>query len=213
MKPSITLISAALLAVASAGAVAASSVDLSVQGVITPAACTPALSSGGLVEHGKISVQDLHPSGDTQLSEARLQLSIVCEASTLMAIKGTDNRPGTSPEWDGALSNFGLGLATGDKKIGWYTLTLANGLADETPRGMIESFDGRTWTYAGETTIWQPNWMRTFNAASDTNPAPLPVQSFKADVVIATTLTSKQNLPVTEDIIIDGSATLDVIYL
>lgn len=213
MKPSSTLITAGLLLAASASAFATSSVDLSVNGMITPAACTPALSRGGVVEHGKISVQDLHPTGDTKLPEAILQLSVVCEASTLMAVKSTDNRPGTSPEWDGGLPNFGLGLATGDKKIGWYSLATVNGLADDTPRGMIESADGRTWLYAGEGTIWQPNWMRTFNAASDANPAPLPVQSFKADVVISTTLTSKQNLPITEDIIIDGSATLDVVYL
>jgi type 1 fimbria pilin len=54
---------------ASAGnAIAASSVDLTVKGSITPSACTPLLSSGGVADFGKISVKDLRPDNPTYLS-------------------------------------------------------------------------------------------------------------------------------------------------
>ena len=50
------LISLALL---SGTAHAASTVELTVKGLITPMACTPLLSGGGLVDFGKISRNDL----------------------------------------------------------------------------------------------------------------------------------------------------------
>lgn len=54
-----TLITALMLT--SAGtAMAASSVDLSVRGLITPSACEPTLSSGGVYDIGKISAKDLN---------------------------------------------------------------------------------------------------------------------------------------------------------
>jgi type 1 fimbria pilin len=211
MKQSLTLMAAAFVLAAVSPVYAASSVDLNVTGTITPSACTPTLSAGGVVDHGKISVQDLHPNLETTMPDVTLQLAVSCEASTLVAVKSTDNRPGTSTEWGGGTSNFGLGLAGGDKKVGRYALTLINALADDVPLAMIESVDGKTWFDAPPGTVWQPGWMRSLANAADTTP--VPMQSFKADVVISSTLNYKRDLPVTEEILIDGSATLDIVYL
>ena len=60
MKLTLKALATALLISASAAAMAASSVDLSVKGVITPNACTPSLSGGGVVDYGKISAKDLN---------------------------------------------------------------------------------------------------------------------------------------------------------
>ncbi|MBI6906832.1 DUF1120 domain-containing protein [Pseudomonas sp. SIMBA_059] len=210
MQQSQLMIAAALMLAGVSTASAASSVDLSVTGKITPAACTPILSNGGLVDHGKVSVQDLKPRGNTQLPDATLTLEVNCEASTTLAIKVTDNRSGTVSYNNGTASFFGLGLAANDKKIGWYEVRMNNATADGELREMIESVDGSTWLYAG--THWQPDWMRALNGASGSY-APLPMQTFKADLAIATWITDKTTLPVAEEILIDGSATLDVVYL
>ena len=210
------LIKPVILTIALTGAssaFSASSVDLTVKGLITPAACMPLMSNGGLVDHGKISAKDLHPTGNTVLPDASLQLSINCEAATLVAIKGTDNRAGTSAEPSFALPNYGLGLASGDQKIGWYLLKMTNTTADDVLRDVIESADGQTWMDAPANTVWQPNWMRTVNGASNTAPVPLLLTTLKTDVVISTTLRSQRDLPIAEEILIDGSATLDIVYL
>ncbi|MGY2175524.1 DUF1120 domain-containing protein [Pseudomonas azotoformans] len=213
MKKLVNLMTTVIVFASVGQVMAASSVDLSVKGSITPAACTPILANGGLVDHGKISANDLNPSGVTVLPEATLQLSVNCEAPTLVAVKSKDNRAGTSAEWEGALPNFGLGLATGDVKIGWYTLKMTNATADDAPGVLIESVDGQAWFGAPENTIWQPNWLRTVNGAGGTDPVPQPLMSMKTDVVIATMIRSRRDLPVSEEIPIDGSATLDVVYL
>ena len=51
---------ATLLCSATGNALAASSTDLTVKGLITPSACTPALSNAGAVDFGKLSAKDLN---------------------------------------------------------------------------------------------------------------------------------------------------------
>ncbi|TFF09926.1 DUF1120 domain-containing protein [Pseudomonas sp. BCA14] len=210
MQKSQLVIAAALMLAGVSTVSAASSVDLSVTGKITPAACTPSLSRGGTVDHGKISVQDLNPRGNTQLPNATLALEVNCVGATTMAIKITDNRFGTSAYHDGVVSSFGLGLASNNKKIGWYEVQMNNATADGVPGEVIESVDGKTWLYAGST--WQPNWMRSLNGATGSY-APLPMQAFKADLDFITWIREKSTLPAAEEVLIDGSATLDVVYL
>ncbi|WP_248731101.1 DUF1120 domain-containing protein [Pseudomonas sp. MWU13-2517] len=210
MQQSQLVIAAALMLAGVSTVSAASSVDLSVTGKITPAACTPSLSRGGTVDHGKISVQDLNPRGNTQLPNATLTFEVNCVATTALAVKVTDNRFGTAGYTDWTDSYFGLGLASNNNKIGWYELRMNNATADGVPREVIESVDGKTWLYAG--TVWQPNWMRSLNGATGSY-APLPMQAFKADLDFITWIVDKNKLPAAEEVLIDGSATLDVVYL
>ena len=214
MNPSRVLITAAFVLAGVSNAMAASSVDLSVVGVITPSACTPTLSGNGVVDHGKISIQDFPDLGYKVLPKATLQLEVICDAPVLMAVKSTDNRPGTAvPAYWGQpedLSRFGLGLTSAGKKIGWYELSTSNATADDNPVGLIESPNGNTWVDAPDRSTWQPGWMRT---AHDSSSAPFPMTRFSAQVGVATTLTGKRDLPIAEEVYIDGSATLDVVYL
>lgn len=213
MQPSRVLITGAFLLAGVSNAMAASSVDLSVVGTITPSACTPILSNNGLVDHGKISAQDLPDFGYKVLPKATLQLEVTCSAPTMMAIKITDNRAGTAiPSYSGdeEVSHFGLGLASGGKKIGWYYLLMVNATADGKSAALIESIDKKTWLDASDNTAWQPDWMRTARSSSGT---PLALTSLTAEVVVNTTIVSKRALPIAEEIQIDGSSTLTVEYL
>ncbi|MDQ0650568.1 DUF1120 domain-containing protein [Pseudomonas cedrina] len=209
-----SIFTAALLLAGVSNAWAASSVDLSVTGAITPAACTPALSAGGVVDLGKISVSDLNSGRDTPLPPQSLALTVNCTAATLFAVKASDNRSGSSGDWGAGLSSFGLGLVDGDKKVGWYLLKMSNSLADGVSQPVIESMVGDVWLNApDDTQIWQPDWMRAFNAGSDTSPAPMPVQNMTTDLVVQTTIVRKEQLPTGQEVPLDGSATLDIVYL
>lgn len=197
-------------------AIAASSVDLSVKGSITPSACSPTLSKGGVVEHGKISVSDLNPQPhlNTLLPTATLELTVSCAAATLVAIKSRDNRAGSSAEPDNFTKNFGLGFVDGDKKVGWYILKMGNALADGGVRSLIESADGNTWLNADPADqVWQPGWWRSVAAASGGAELPVPVQNMTVDIRVETTILALMQLPVGQEIPIDGSATLDIVYL
>ncbi len=213
MKQSLTLLAAAFMLSGVTTAFGASSVDLTVKGLITPSACTPTLSNDGVVDYGKISAQDLTNRNVTPLPVMPLKLMVNCAAATLIGVKSADNRPGTAYELTpGFQPNFGLGLAAGGKKIGWYVLTTANATGDGSPHSIIESFDGNSWTDVWDE-VWQIGWLRALKAPAGGGAAPLPVQKLELDLKVLTSIAPRVTLPVTADIVMDGSATLEVVYL
>ncbi|UNM21141.1 DUF1120 domain-containing protein [Pseudomonas sp. ArH3a] len=214
MQASRVPISAALLLAGVSNVMAASSVDLGVVGVITPSACTPILSNNGVVDYGKISLQEF-PANEKELPDATLQLEVSCNGPMMMAVKITDNRPGTATSTNGGgdTSSFGLNLASNGQKIGRYQLKMANATADGQVGSLIESWEGSdTWLEANNA-VWQPGFRRTVRDPSSAGLTPLTMTAFKVDVVVSTTLTRKQYLPSAEETKIDGSATLEVKYL
>lgn len=198
---------ATLLLTGAGSAVAASSVDLTVRGLITPSACEPSLSGGGNVEIGKISAKDLNADTHTRLPDQTVQLTVTCDAATLMAIEPKDNRAGSA--FNPSNTNFGLGLVNGSEKLGAFQMYLQSPVGDGTELGPISSSDGGlTWTRY----MYLTNDGIT-SVANTTTIAPVPVQSLVTDVVIVSFIASADSLTLTEEVPIDGSATLTVKYL
>ncbi|AMN79061.1 MULTISPECIES: DUF1120 domain-containing protein [Pseudomonas] len=198
---------AALLFTGAGQAYAASSVDLTVRGLITPSACEPALSGGGNVEIGKISAKDLKADEETRLTDQTLQLTITCDGATLMAIEPKDNRAGSASAVDDAA--FGLGLVNGSEKLGYFAMAVESAVADGADVGPIASRDGGlTWTRL----MFLINNGFT-SVANSTTIAPVPVQVLVADVTIMPSIAPANGLTLTEEVPIDGSATLTVKYL
>ena len=208
MRNTRNLLALALMVAGAGNAVAASSVDLSVKGSITPSACTPSMSSGGTVDYGKLSAKDLNADRITRLPSEYLQLRVACDSATLYALQGHDNRAGSAPNDEG---NFGLGLINGDEKLGSFWVNFSAPLADDVPSRFILSYDG------GET--WEP-WPGgglyvgvTSAVASNTSFTPLPTKVLTAEMEVKTLIEPTNNLTLTEEVPIDGSTTLTVKYL
>ncbi|KGE65332.1 MULTISPECIES: DUF1120 domain-containing protein [Pseudomonas] len=198
---------ATLLLTGASQAFAASSVDLTVRGLITPSACEPTLSGGGNVEVGKISAKDLNSDNYTRLADQSLQLTVTCDGATLMAIEPKDNRAGSNSEVDDAA--FGLGLVNGSEKLGFFNMILQAAVADGTEVDPIASRDnGLTWT---SLTYLINNGITS--VANTTAVAPVPVQILVADLLINPFIAPANSLTLTEEVPIDGSATLTVKYL
>lgn len=191
---------------ASAGnAVAASSVDLAVKGTITPSACTPELSNGGLYDIGKISAKDLKVETFTRLEKHTMQLGVTCEAATLIALENKDNRAGSEFDEGGG---FGLGFINGTEKLGVLSATLASAMADGVAVRTIIAWGDGPW----EVAEWVlPNY--TVSVANNTAVAPIPVTRWTADMVLEPIIAATKNLTLTEEVPIDGSVTLTVKYL
>ncbi|MBV4451077.1 MULTISPECIES: DUF1120 domain-containing protein [Pseudomonas] len=206
MRTTLITLTAALLAAGSSAAFAASSVDLSVKGVITPSACTPGLSNGGLADIGKLSAKDLNVDQLTRLEELTLQLTVTCDGSTLMALESRDNRLGS--EYDNR-GNFGLGLINGTEKLGSMELELLSAVADGGPVKIIDSSDsGAHWIFN--------SWLMHGGLKSVTNTeiaAPTPVQLLTADLRILPLIAPTNTLTLTNEVPIDGSITMTVWYL
>ena len=196
----------ALLIAATPSAFAASSTELAISGLITPSACSPMLSSAGVVDYGKISAKDLNASGATALPNVTLQLTIDCEAATLFALEPLDNR--STSGFPG--SSYGIGFVNGTKKLGTYYLEMKNPLADEVPAHTIASGDnGVTWY---KEKFMDPGYLHAISSPVD-NSTPIPLKNLKMDLLINTSILRTDNMDLSDEVPIDGSASLDVIYL
>lgn len=205
MNAPCTLLTTALLLTGASSVFAASSVDLTVKGLITPSACTPSLSSGGVIDHGKISAKDLKPDSTTPLDIHTLQMEITCNGATLLALKGTDNQ--------GSKSDYSLGMVDG-KKLGKFALQLINATADGaaiTP--LVSSNNGLTWMDLLSDEEWPPSYLASFGDRSTGNWAPSPVMHVSVDLPVHTHIYATAGMDLTKDIPLNGSATIEVKYL
>jgi hypothetical protein len=213
MKASfVTLVAVALLGGTSC-VLAASSVDLTVKGSVTPSACVPNLTQGGTVDYGKIPARDLSVDTPTEFAPVTLQLSIDCEAPTLFALNAKDNRFGSSL-FPSLTWYYGLGYVNGTQKLGSYSLDLLNPVSDSAVFP-IHSFDqGQSWSKFAGGMMRHTYW----NSFSDTPGTggpyfPKALRTVTADLQIITFVAPAKDLPLREEVPLDGSASLDLLYL
>jgi type 1 fimbria pilin len=207
MNTAFKSLTAVLLFAGSTSAFAASSVDLTVKGLITPSACTPALSNSGSVDYGKISAKDLNIDQVTPLDEQTVQLTVTCDAATLMALDANDNRAGSN--YGGNTAEFGLGLINGTEKLGAMNLSLNAPVADGVAGRPIASADGGV-TWLSERNLTPANLVSVADATVD---APIPVQVLTSDLIISPKIAPSSQLTLTNEAAIDGSVTVTVRYL
>ncbi|MFF2555147.1 DUF1120 domain-containing protein [Nocardia sp. NPDC058058] len=184
----------------------ATSVDLSVTGLITPSACEPSLSGGGVVDFGKISAADLNSERETNVGTQTVQLSITCDASNLYALQALDQRASSATRADA----FGLGRTEDTRSWGWYAIALRNAIADGVPVQPIGSTDeGATWYHND---LWMPGIQIAFASITAAN-QPLQVRELTMDLDVSAFFPPTSGLTLTDEIAIDGSATLELKYL
>lgn len=209
MKASLAALIAALLIAHGTPALATSRVDLSVKGAITPSACTPSLSNDGLVDYGKISFQDLNPTGTTALPETTFKLAVNCEGASLFALQPQDNRSSLP----GSAASFRLGIVSPTKWIGTYFLSMKNILPDDPSAYAIYSVDnGSSWLFNPDAMV-PVNTLIAFGNQSSGERAPIPLKGVSLDLMVEPYIFPKNQIPVGETIALDGAATLELRYL
>ena len=199
---------AGLLIASALPALAASTVDLTVKGLIVPSACMPSLSAE-TIDVGRVSVKDLNLDTRTQLTPVTLQMGIDCEASTLFALTATDNRTDSA----NSIIEYGIGKTSAGQRIGGYVMFLDQGVADSNSVRLIQSADnGATWNSYGADTGWQTNrWISIQEIGAPR--VPVPAQNTQVALSVKPFILPAQGLTITEDTVIDGSVTVEVLYL
>ena len=212
----LSLAVSSLLLWAALPATAASTVDLSVTGRITPTACTPLLSSGGLIDYGKISQQDLNLERGTRLPIKQLQVSIGCNAPSRFALRMRDNRDGTATV--NSEIYYGLGLDHSGNRIGLYSMSFdpRHTLVDSTATvfGTESTTGGLAWRTANLNPIdIGANSYLGFTDIQGSTAGPSAIQELVSTVKVEAVINARQNLDLSRDTPLDGSATLEVVYL
>ncbi|MCK3863389.1 MULTISPECIES: DUF1120 domain-containing protein [Pseudomonas] len=206
MNIRLTTLAASVLLLCSTTAFAASSVDLTVKGLIVPSACIPTLSGGGVIDHGKVSAKDLNPDRGTAIGRHTLLMTVDCDAPIQFALHPIDNRAGS-----GLSTDFGLGFINENQKLGHFSLTWRNAVAEDGVAVQpIASMDqGNSW-YPEK--FWEPS-MYMAAASMDDDTQPMPIKNLRVDLEVLTIINRTDGLDLSNEVTIDGSATLEVKYL
>jgi hypothetical protein len=212
----LVLMPVAALALLTATAHAASTVDLAVTGLITPMACTPLLSSGGLVDFGKISRNDLNLTNGTRLPHKYLTLTVNCNAPGRFALRMRDNRDGT-----GHVNSeifYGLGLDTSGNKIGVYSVSFDPKQTVVDDLAMVYGTESTTGGLAWRTANLNPidvgsRSLLGFTDVVGSTAGPSAIQTLSSTLKLEATINARQNLDLSVETPMDGSATLEVVYL
>ena len=225
---------AALLVAAGINTAAAESVQVKVIGTIIPAACTPTVADGGIVNYGNIKANDLPADSYAQLEERHLEFGIDCDAPARVAIHAINDRPGSlagaaeSANGNGQspvplfsaqpslVGVSGLGL-DGTHQIGGYSLNISAGTvtADGVLVDSIENDTNNatgTWTTSmlGSPISTTP---RSISWAEAGTMTPVAFTTLRGLMAVQAYINRASELDLSHAVQLDGQTTLEVVYL
>ncbi|AOK52857.1 hypothetical protein WT15_29030 [Burkholderia stagnalis] len=214
------LVTAGLLAMCSASAFA-ESFEVKVTGKIKPGACTPTLAGGGTFDYGLIGTAELSPTEPTLLTIHSDSITITCDAAARVALTAQDNRAGTGAFSgninffgmpNSNITQFGLGKA-GGKNIGAFAFRFrknsfqADGVAVDS---IHSKTSGATWITSdgiAERTGGYESW------AAKGKLVPVAAKVFTGTLDVQAAIDKTSNLDVSQEINLDGLATVSLVYL
>ncbi|MFL9925847.1 DUF1120 domain-containing protein [Herbaspirillum lusitanum] len=211
MLPILALLSSSPAAIA---ADAAHSADVRVTGLIRPGACAPQLSNAGIIDYGLIPQSRLKRGDYTWLESRSVDLVIQCNGGPAkLGLRAHDNRRASVlQEVLAEEANFGLGIVAG-AKVGGYAMVFnqADARVDGLEPRQLYSFDQQSWLPTGSGGTIGKN--RTLAWARSGSYLPDMVRKVAGKITVTAFINKPENLPLTQEIPLDGSATLEVVYL
>lgn len=212
---------------------AATDAELSVIGTIKAPACDVAMLNNGVAAFGKIGRNLLSATASTPIGNKQVDLTVTCEADTLLAVKVTDNRAvdkpagtmqmsfadSTVPGVSGSFSQtqlMGLGKSTNSLPIGAYVLAFGKPVVDRVPATYISSNNtgGTAYAnYSGSVLYFDSATARYFGAADSTANFTQRGKVHFYPMAVAASIDKSGNIPGDQDVELDGNATIEVVYL
>ena len=208
MNTPATLFAALLTLTFAAPAWAASIVDITVTGRLTPDACHVELSEDGMVDHGKIPSHTLSSDEFTLMPSRLLELSVQCARPMLFALVGIDNRAESSlaPDY---FYGLGRNIHAPEERLGSVALSYRDALGDSQPLQVLASIN------SGETWSQDPNaYPRSYMAfAPPGDRQPEFISQLLVRLQVDTAINFSQYLTLDQEVPLDGSIVLDLRYL
>lgn len=218
----------AIAVLAASANVMAESVDLTIKGTIAPIACKPNISGGGVIDYGVISPDSLKTDDFTNLSRKTSNITITCDAPAKLGLYIINNRQGTTPGYPAkrifdyptpgaklfdtaSIAVLGLGMAN-DKPIGAWAARFVNVTADNTAADVIRSNNNGDYAkFAGFT----PGESRAIYSTLAKTGELLPVAAkvFSYDIEVEAYINKASELDVSKPAALDGSATIELVYI
>jgi len=191
--------------------------DLVLRAHFAPVACAPQLSNAGLVDYGTLLAKDLNVTTETPLPSRTLQLSVSCDAATRFALKMHDNRHGSATGGTDETA-YGLDVDNSQNKIGRYYMSIdpTEFTADAfTALYRTDSTSGgAAWSNANSRQIaMATRSVMGFTDTAGSTLGPVAIQNLAGMVHVRVYLAPAQSLDLRNVVHLNGSGTLEIIYL
>ena len=191
--------------------------ELALRAHFAPVACHPSLSDQGVVDYGTLFAKNLNPTSETPLPIRTLRLGVTCDAQTRFALRMHDNRDGSATGGTDETS-YGLDLDASHNKIGRFYMTIDPAEFSADTLGTLYRTDstsnGTAWSSSSARQIpMGANSYMGFTDRSGLTTGPVAIQTLAGTVRIKTYLAPMQSLDLRQVVHINGSGTLEIIYL
>jgi hypothetical protein len=190
--------------------------DLHLQVGFAPAACRPTLGAGGEVDFGRIGLSELNRETFTSFSR-QTTLQVDCDAATRFALRAVDNRAGTVAAQLPAPPSvlFGIGRSRAGLPLGGFTARLGTGTGQDgtAAAALLGDSVAQVWRQAPDAFLHHDGQASAFKGAQSPGALPEAWQSLSIPLIIDLHLAPARQLDLREETAIDGSATLEIIYL
>jgi len=203
----LTLLSCAALA---PSLTSAQTADIKVSGRLVPRACQLAFSGNNGFDFGTVNLSQLHASDATPLPVVWKKLAVTCPGGNRIALRMTDNRAGTAAAGTGEGYDFGLG----GKNTGSYTAKF-NAITDQNGKRvepLIDETGNGDWKLKRDAFKPDGVFRMAFSSLGATD-QPWPFLSLSGEFAVYPVINKRSELDSGTGIELDGSATLEVLYL
>ena len=225
---------AALIIASGINTAAAESVQVNVIGTIIPAACTPSVAGGGIIDYGNIKADTLSADDYTSLKQMQLGFEIQCDAPARIALHAVSDRPGTLAggteesygvgvipikTFNGAQANWGgagLGLDN-NTPIGGYAMAILQGTVTADDNNVTSIFVENDkgigqWNRSTTGSVLSPR-PRAVSWAAEGELTPVAFTKLNGTLAVEAYINKASELDLTHAIHLDGQTTLEVVYL
>lgn len=212
---------AVVLVMFAAPAWAQESAEMRVSGNVTAASgCSISISNGGVVELGEIPYANLNQSSTLNLGVVQRTVSVVCDSPRRFALSVYDNREGTlNPALAACTHCLSMGSTAGHRPIGFYGLDFDYApLVDGATQTLLTSNDLVSWEmffgyYLSPVAKVPQSNARRYVAAGAGASTVVAATTASWEFNVAMFLESRDTMAISGPTTIDGSSTLDLIYL
>lgn len=181
-----------------------------------PAACRPTLAGNANVNFGRIGVGELQRESVTTFSRQTV-LEVDCDAPTRFAIRAVDNRAGSVSDQLSAAAPtlFGIGRTAAGQALGGFTARLGAGIGRDGSSAypLLGDASAQTWRPDPAGLLRNDGQPTSLGRQSTSAAAPGAWSGLSLPLTVELHLAPARGLDLRQETPIDGSATLEIIYL
>ncbi|MFH2243275.1 DUF1120 domain-containing protein [Enterobacter sichuanensis] len=215
------IILATAIALCTTSALAAETTVMKVEGTLTSSTCDVEFGNGGVFDYGTLVIRYLSATANNKFDQREIPVTITCTAPTKVGFTLQDNRSDSNAQLPNDVKDnknltykyygYGVGKTNEGVKIGNYSLWMTNTTADGKSIDPINKNDD--WTTWQWSSIPRSDAFNTMSFASYPNNSPMAITTANFNLRTSLVIRDTAALAITDDTVLDGQATMTLVYL